>query len=1319
MCRSAQRGVNLKREKKLKNRKKHSVFRMFLIPLIAVMLLQGLLTLGTLIGRRIFSLISDYSVNMMSRTVENRKVILENEMTQRWVSVGEQRYDLNAQLESFLARRRVTLEQMLESEALRQEFQEEIFAKCLEELQNNLTSGIFVILTGKDRQSPAEYEGFFIRDSDPVSRAVNYTDMLLERGNKKLSRAFHIPLDTCWTTNFHMAGQGQRESERFFYEPWRAGEENPDADMGDLGYWSAPFILGDDPQDSHVMITYSLPLRYDGKIYGILGIEIELGHLYDYLPLAELNDTNQSGYMLAAENSDGSYTAIAGKGVLFDRIAANGMDFVLRDTDDKGLLRVEGVKLNRQNIYAVSRPLKLYDSFAPYDNTKWVLLGLNTEEALFGMYRKLYMWIATAILAGLVFGILGIYFSVRHLTKPVQNLMSCISGGSAGLKSFQPSNILEIDRLYDVVVELTRKQKETESILLEEKERYRVALESSSDTFFSYDIENQSVDIVNYLPLNGTWKCGSAEFIDITRIYCEDRPAVEKLLQELPDKVLVEFRLWDDGKGDYQWRELYGNTISGPEGNRLKLVGAIRNIQEQKERELAQKARRERDSVTGLYVYSAGREHMDQCRSKEQLQGAMVYLRLEKLKKMNETNGIVFCDMILEEVGGCLSKCCGRLEEACGNRTVAFRVDGDEFVIWLGGLHREQAADFVGELMEAVRSLFDKDIIQLQVSAGLAIAAGAEESMLLMREAKLAQSLAGEDASADYLVYDDLPRKDKDGLPDVQGKQVISNDYGKDVNLATLALNLFGKGADFRAQMTLILRKVGSHYNASDVLTTIVRPDFYSNYLEYQWHREAVSPTEPVSQYTDEEWTIFQDWLGQAQIHSFTARDSRLAALQKFLCVSGGQYGVVLPMYDSGNYMGNMCILGIEPSFLQDVEERQKLMELGSVIQSQLNQKQHDLASKAKSDFLSRMSHEIRTPLNGIMGMTAIALQKEQDKGKMLECLNKIQDSSKYLLGLINDILDMSKIESGKMHLEPQNFDIQEMVGTIRELVLPQMEAKHIQYVQNISLEHRWFLGDKLRISQVLINLLGNASKFTPENGRVTLTVREREVDGFRSDLYFAVQDNGMGIGKEDQKRVFRSFEQAAGANTVSKLKGTGLGLSISSRLVQMMGSSIKLESQLGKGSLFSFEIPLEPCQGVLDEKEEERFSFEGFRVLVVEDNELNSEIARWLLEDSGFSVDCVFDGAQAVEKIRTTAPGTYDVILMDIMMPVMDGLDATRAIRAMGREDCRRIPIVAMSANAFDDDLKKSVECGMNGHLSKPVEVEKLFTMLQSILVG
>ena len=252
----------------------------------------------------------------------------------------------------------------------------------------------------------------------------------------------------------------------------------------------------------------------------------------------------------------------------------------------------------------------------------------------------------------------------------------------------------------------------------------------------------------------------------------------------------------------------------------------------------------------------------------------------------------------------------------------------------------------------------------------------------------------------------------------------------------------------------------------------------------------------------------------------------------------------------------------------------------------------------------------------------------------------------------------------------------------------------------------------------MLINLLGNAVKFTPAKGTITLTVQEISATGEQAMVYFAVSDTGIGIAKEDQDRVFRSFEQASGTNP-SKQQGTGLGLSISSRLIQMMGSNIQLNSEPGKGSTFSFSIPLALGEDQEDEIQKETISFQGYRVLVVEDNELNSEIAQCLLEERGFEVDCVYDGAEATERIRTTKPGTYDVILMDIMMPVMNGLEAARAIRSMDREDCHTIPIIAMSANAFDDDLKKSVECGMNGHLSKPVEVDKLYRTLDEVIRG
>ena len=380
-------------------------------------------------------------------------------------------------------------------------------------------------------------------------------------------------------------------------------------------------------------------------------------------------------------------------------------------------------------------------------------------------------------------------------------------------------------------------------------------------------------------------------------------------------------------------------------------------------------------------------------------------------------------------------------------------------------------------------------------------------------------------------------------------------------------------------------------------------------------------------------------------------------------------------------------------------------------------------SNEAKSQFLANMSHDIRTPINAIVGMTKIARESGEASEKIAGCFDAITASSRHLLELINDVLDMSRIESGQMELQERRFDIDDVVGGVEAIIRPQAQAKSQELRIDCSkMKHKAFSGDELRISQILLNLASNAVKYTQEGGTIALVVQElAKTRPSYASVAFTITDNGMGMSPEFVERIFDPFERSEEVS-IARIQGTGLGMSITKALIDAMGGIVEVDSEKGRGSSFRVTLELrvvssDACPPLEVVPESTSYRFEGKRFLLAEDNELNAEILIELLGCRGAKVEWAENGEKAIDAFSKHPAGYYDAVFMDVMMPVMNGYEAARALRACSSARSEEVKIVALTANAFATDIGKAHSAGMNDHVAKPIEVERLIETLQKWL--
>lgn len=801
--------------------------------------------------------------------------------------------------------------------------------------------------------------------------------------------------------------------------------------------------------------------------------------------------------------------------------------------------------------------------------------------------------------------------------------------------------------------------------------------------------------------------------------------AREYAAPEYHDAFLQMFRAIDRGErtatGEFMdqdrknWRRITLSVLRyDSTGKPGYVVGITEDITKEKEMEIALRKARTQDPLTGLYTREAGialvKERLEHKRA-DQVCGLML-LDMDNFQKINDVSGSVFADVLLQETADVLRR-------ETKDEDILIRLGGDEFMVFVENCTKAEAVVQGKAIAERIRGLFPDMEGESGISAsiGMCVTSVVEDYSGLYRCAESTLQYLKKNGKGRAACYLDTSNELGSWLTSLYPDELLINSVGSsnlsaDEELTTFALELLGKARNISDAMNLLLVRIGKRMKLDRVCISEVNHEYRNVSCIYQWADKAVGYHETEPFYLSRE-----DLEHILSVYSADGTSTEKLIFHQHMMPSV----LHAAFWNEGTYAGAFCWEKKEEGYEWTDEEKRLIKELARIISSFTMKARADAVSQAKTDFLSRMSHEIRTPMNAIMGMTAIAKTVLEDKEKMAECLHKIETANTYLLQLINDILDMSRIESGKVELNIQRNDLHEIINSLKILIEPQAEAKGIIFSTEVSCEEkRPIMADDLRLNQILINILGNAVKFTPPGGHVTLRVEQTDADEELLRLRFSVTDDGIGIQKERQKSIFNAFEQAE-ASTASQYGGTGLGLSISSRLVQMMGGKLEVESEPGKGSCFYFTLSM-PFAGERGgdagmEKSAAAADFSGKRILVVEDNDINREIAVTLLEGWGFKAEEAVNGKEAVEKFLDAPPHYYDGILMDIKMPVMDGLQATRFIRMSEKEDSVSIPIIAMSANAFSEDMKKSMESGMNGHLVKPIEVEKTRKLLQKCI--
>ena len=896
-------------------KKKKSLWNIFLIPILIIVFVQGAVPFLTLIFSGIRSNMENAVIGLDSHTVENRKVVLENDMIEQWSSVYKESDSLSSALTKVLSNHQMDMQGFMGSGKVQEEYLETVFYDMVEVLQYNSTSGIFLVL-GNDGDTEGEYKGFWVRDSDPQTKTASRTDLLMERGSKVLSQNMSISLDTSWHTDFRFQGNGKRDADDFFYQPYITAENYVDSrtSMKNLGYWSKPFILEDFYKDNHKMITYSAPLVYDKTVYGVLGIEVGVNDLTKFFQVKDLDSDLNAGFALVVDHGNGNYEGIAGEGALYDAVSRDGSDFVLEEPVQENLRLVQGAAIGKQQIYGLVSNLELYSRNVPYEDTQWALCGFVTEDSVYGLISDVYERILGAILGSALMAVILVYFLVQYATEPVYHLVESVRGGVKGIHGFQESGIQELDELHKVIENLTDTQMQTENQLLEEKERYRIAVESSQDAFFTYKCKEKLLEIVNSKGNDGVWDCGKhPEFLDNDSIHPADKAKLVNAVKSSDGVLDVDFRL-QHANGEFQWVNLSGSITFDENKERSRVVGCIHNVHQHKLLEQAQKRKQIYDSITSFYRLGSGLEVVETlCR--DDPEGVLVLLEIQQFSKIDERYGLIFGDIILEQFAGLLAK---RFQEDGLNGGIYIRAGADQMLVWLPVCTTGPIVRSVQGLEKEFGALTDEKHLSLSLKCGIAVTGSRNSLSEALEQTKTALT-AARHGKQEIMFYEELSTVEKACAVDVAFAEVASLERLKEMTLSSIALNLFDRDGDTSVVLDILALKLQEKYHLTDIVITHFNGEYMVNNLLYCWKTwEKKDGWDGMVHCSEKQYQHFVETQEMQQLLTSGESIWKEPLIQPF---ASGRNDIVFHMTDNGQYSGSIVFWDIDQDVLEKKEK--------------------------------------------------------------------------------------------------------------------------------------------------------------------------------------------------------------------------------------------------------------------------------------------------------------------------------------------------------------------------------------------------------------